>query len=65
MRDMVVLLNLDDRACRSMARRLRAEHLYCKILPADATAQDIAAQDALGILIAGAARGEAPAMPRL
>lgn len=65
MRDMVVLLNLDDRACRSMARRLRAEHLYCKILPADASAQDIAAQDALGILIAGAARGEAPAMPNL
>ena len=30
MRDMVVLLNLDDRACRSMARRLRAEHLYCR-----------------------------------
>ena len=56
MRDMVVLLNLDDRACRSMARRLRAEHLYCKILPADAAAQDIAAQDALGILLAGAAR---------
>lgn len=65
MRDMVVLLNLDDRSCRSMARRLRAEHLYCKILPACATAADIAAQDALGILLAGAARGEAPAMPNL
>lgn len=65
MRDMVVLLNLDDRSCRSMARRLRAEHLYCKILPACATAAEIAAQDALGILLAGAARGEAPAMPNL
>ena len=65
MRDMVVLLNLDDRSCRSMARRLRAEHMYCKILPACATAADIAAQDALGILLAGAARGEAPAMPNL
>ena len=65
MRDMVVLLNLDDRSCRSMARRLRAEHMYCKILPACATAADIAVQDALGILLAGAARGEAPAMPNL
>ena len=65
MRDMVVLLNLDDRSCRSMARRLRAEHMYCKILPACTTAADIAAQDALGILLAGAARGEAPAMPNL
>lgn len=65
MRDMVVLINLDGTACRSMARKLRAEHIYCKILPAASTAADVMAQDALGIILAGASTGEKAAIPCL
>ena len=65
MRDMVILLSLDGAACRSMARKLRGEHIYCKILPADATAQDVLEQDALGVLLAGGSKGEAAHVPHL
>jgi len=65
MRDMVVLINLDGDTCRSMARRLRAEHIYCKILPGDATAAEIISQDAQGILLASASRGETVEIPHL
>ena len=65
MRDMVVLISLDGGACRSMARKLRGEHIYCKILPAEATAEDVRSQDALGVLLAGASRGEPSAIPHL
>lgn len=49
MRDMVVLVEMNGACCRSMARKLRAEHIYCKILPATATAEEILAQDPLGV----------------
>ena len=65
MRDMVVLINLDSGVCRSMARKLRAEHIYCKILPAQSTAQDVLSQDALGILLAGASTGDKADIPHL
>lgn len=65
MRDMVVLVNLDGVACRSMARKLRAEHIYCKIVPHDATAEMVARQDALGILLAGGSTGDAVEIPHL
>lgn len=59
MRDMVVLINLDGRASRSMARKLRAEGVYCKVLPAETTAEEIAAQEALGVILVGGESGEA------
>ena len=65
MRDMVVLISLDGGACRSMARKLRGEHIYCKILPAGATAEDVKSQDALGVLLAGGSRGEPADVPHL
>ena len=65
MRDMVVLLSLDGGACRSMARKLRGEHIYCKILPAEATAEDVLSQDALGVLLAGGSKGEPAVIPHL
>ena len=65
MRDMVVLINLDGVACRSMARKLRAEHIYCKIMPQNATAEDVTGQDALGILLAGGSTGEPVEIPHL
>lgn len=58
MRDMVVLLNLDNSACCAVAKKLRSEHLYCKILPGQATVEEVLAQEALGVLLCGASRGE-------
>lgn len=65
MRDMVILIELDGKACRSMARKLRTEHIYCKILPAAAAGQDVLAQEARGILLAGADKGEPACIPHL
>ena len=65
MRDLVVLIELDGKACRSMARKLRAEHIYCRILPAHATAEDVQAQEARGIILAGADKGEPACVPCL
>ena len=65
MRDMVILISLDGGACRSMARKLRGEHIYCKILPAEATAEEVLSQEALGVLLAGGSKGEAAAVPHL
>ena len=65
MRDMVVLISLDGSVCRSMARKLRGEHIYCKILPAEATAEDVLSQDALGVLLAGGSKGEPASIPHL
>ena len=33
MRDMVLILNFDPAGSRAVARTLRAEHVYCKIVP--------------------------------
>lgn len=65
MRDMIVVINLDGRATRSLAQKLRAEHLYCRVMSADASAEEILAQEAMGILLAGGALGEAPEFPAL
>lgn len=65
MRDMVILISLDGTVCRSLARKLRAEHIYCKILPADTTADEVLSQEALGVLLAGGSKGEAAHIPHL
>lgn len=65
MRDMITLIELDSKACRSIARKLRTEHLYCRILPATATAEDVLAQEARGILLAGADTGDPAVIPHL
>ncbi|MBR4081622.1 MAG: hypothetical protein IKK21_07560 [Clostridia bacterium] len=65
MRDMVVILNLDGAASRAMTRKLRSEHIFCKVLPADVTAEAVLAQEPMGILLAGGETGEAPAVPHL
>lgn len=65
MRDMVILLELDSKVCRSMARKLRAEHIDCQILPAAATSADVLAKESLGLILAGGDSGEAAAIPDL
>lgn len=65
MRDMVVLINLDGATCRSVTRRLRAEHIYCKIVPAHTTADEILQQGALGVLLASGSTGQPVEIPGL
>ena len=65
MRDTVVLINLDGVACRSLTRKLRAEQFYCRILPAGASADQIAGRHARGIVLAGGSTGEAAEIPNV
>lgn len=65
MRDLVILISLDDAAGRTLARRLRAEHVYCRILPAETSADEILRTDARGILIAGGTAGQASHLPQM
>lgn len=65
MRDFVVLINLDDAVSRSMARRLRAEHIYCRVVPPTVTAEELLRQDVRGILLAAASTGIPSELPYL
>ena len=65
MRDMVVLLNLDNDVSCSVAKKLRSEHLYCKLLPGSATAEEVLSQEAMGVLLCGAGTGEPVQIPEL
>lgn len=60
MRDMVLVLNFDDAASRAVTRKLRSERVLCKIVPGDASLEEIQEQAPLGILLAGGVTGEAP-----
>lgn len=59
MRDMVLVLNFDDAASRTVTRKLRAERVFCRIIPGDTPAEEILGQEPLGLLLAGGAQGEA------
>ena len=65
MRDMLILIEADSSACRSMARKLRSEELFCRILSAAATGEDVLRQDPRGILLAGGDTGEPAEIPCL
>ena len=63
MRDMVLILNFDPAGSRAVARTLRAEHVYCKIVPPAITAQEVREQAPLGLVLAGGVTGAVPAAP--
>lgn len=65
MRDLVAIINLDDAACRSMTRKLRSERIFCTILPAGVTAEEVLAHEPMGLLLAGGETGDAPEIPHL
>ena len=52
MQDYVILINLDDRMCHALARRLRADGIYCRIMPGDATADEVLQADPRGVILA-------------
>lgn len=60
MRDMVLILNFDDACTRAIARSLRAEHVYCKIVAGSISAADVRRQDPLGIILSGGVTGGVP-----
>ena len=63
MQDYVVLLNLDDPTCHALARRLRADSIYCRIMPADAAADEVLASGARGMILATGCTGHAADIP--
>lgn len=65
MRDMVILLNLDNGNCCTVAKKLRSERLYCKVFSSSVTPEELLAQDALGLVLCGASTGETAAVPNL
>ena len=60
MRDMVLVLNFDDASSRAVTRKLRAERVMCRIVPGGTAIEEIQAQDALGLILAGSAGGDVP-----
>ena len=57
MRDMVLIVSFDEANSRSVARKLRAERVYCKIVPADIAPDEVKNQEPLGLILAGGSRG--------
>lgn len=63
MQDYVILINLDDGVCHALARRLRAESIYCRIMPAGVTADEVLQADARGVILATGSTGQAADVP--
>ena len=55
MRDMILILGAETPSGRAVARKLRAEHYYCRLLPSGAGARDAAAESPAGVILAGEA----------
>lgn len=53
MRDMLLVLNFYDEASRALTRKLRSEKVMCRIVPGDASLEEIQAQEPLGLVLAG------------
>jgi len=53
MRDMVLVLGCDEASGRSIARKLRREHIYCKLGESHLTAAQVRQQAPLGVILAG------------
>lgn len=60
MRDMILVLSFDADFGNSVARRLRGEHVYCKLVPRDITLEQVKRENPSGLILAGGvtSRGE-------
>lgn len=61
-RDLILILDFGGNQAYYTARKLRGEQFYCEILPANATAEEIAARSPRGILMAGGENTDTPPM---
>ena len=62
MRDEIVILNYSDEFSVEIARRLRAEQVYARIVPADMDAERLRAISPRGIILSGEATGAQQAL---
>ena len=60
MSDLLLILNYDASGSRAVARALRAEHICCKIVTPDISAEDASAQQPRGLILAGGVNGAVP-----
>lgn len=65
MQDDVILINLEDSVCHALARRLRAESIYCRIMPASASADEILRQEPRGMILAKGCSGQPVDFPQM
>ena len=65
MRDMVLILAFDADFARTIARKLRSEHVYCKLAPHDSTLAQVQQQNPSGIILAGGVKGRGSVPPTL
>lgn len=65
MQDFVILINLDDSVCHALARRLRAEGIYCRIMPDSATADEVLQSQTRGVILAAGSSGQAADFPQM
>lgn len=60
MQDMLLILNFDETSSRAIARALRAEHIYCQIVPGNITAEEVEKHQPLGLILSGGVKGGMP-----
>lgn len=65
MQDYVILVNLDNKTCYALARRLRADGTYCRIMPRTVTADELLQAAPLGVLLACPFTGKAADIPQM
>ncbi|MDD4081061.1 MAG: hypothetical protein PHP02_06575 [Eubacteriales bacterium] len=58
MQDQLIVLNFDRQYAAALASRLRAEKIYCRILPGSTLARDIRAIEPRGLVLAGGVSGQ-------
>lgn len=62
MQDKLLILNFDNRYAGAVAMKLRAERIACQVLPGDTPYEQVMAQEARGLVLAGGVSGELPGM---
>lgn len=60
MRDMLLILNFDKRFASAAAIRLRAERIYCRIVPADISLEEVIEAAPMGLILCGALGAQTP-----
>lgn len=65
MQDFIIVIDLDTPICRMLTRRLRAEGIYCRIMPGDATADALLQSGARGVILPDACTGTAASIPHM
>lgn len=64
MNDMILILNYSDEFSVEIARRLRVEQVYSRILPGDTSAQRVRELAPMGVILSGEAAGDASGLDK-